>query len=158
MVVYRRARHLYVHFIERRSATLRDIAGLLHMRDSALSTPTTLHTFRIVSFDERKNIWASREAGRGVTRLSRAAFDDILDDVLSKDEIDSSDQLFRQTVEKVRPQMPAEADDEASRITLDQLHFTEGDILDVAIVKSSLGAADRLDPYPRHYTARKSDR
>lgn len=133
------------------------------MRDSALSSPTTLHSFRIVYFDTRKNVWAAREAGRGVTRLSRAAFDDILEDVLGSSSSSSSskggdekdDQLFRQTVERVRPQMGAEADEEASRTTLEDLHFIEGDVLDVAIKEPSPSIVS-VDPWSRRHAPQRA--
>lgn len=134
--------------ISRRSATLRDIAGLLHMRDPSLSLPNTLYSFRIVYYDTRRAEWVARKAGHGITRTSKKALEDALDEVVS-DELEQSE-IFRKTIERIRPQISPEADEEASRQTLEELKFTDGDILDVTIksVGPSMkirGGADNLD-------------
>lgn len=71
----------------RRSATLRDIATLLHVRDPTLSSPLALHTFRTVSFEHGQ--YRARHVGAGITRLSSSALKAAVADVLR--DIDGGD-------------------------------------------------------------------
>jgi hypothetical protein len=109
------------------------------MRDPSLSAPITLHDFRIIFFDLKTNIWSEREAGRGITRISKGAFEKTLDEICNATSSDNNDgmrsNLFTKTLQKARPAMPVEADETASRLTLEDLNFTNGDILDCVIGK-----------------------
>ena len=121
----------------RRSATLRDIASLLHMREPSLSSPLTHHAFRIVYYDAQSRAWSAREAGSGVTLMERSTFEDVLDSVDTTTSEDDKDDLFARTVQRTRPQMSAEADEEASQRSLNKLQLADGEILDCIVTNTS---------------------
>lgn len=107
------------------------------MRDPLLSTPITTHTFRVVYFDDRRGIWAAREELSGVTRISKSTFEDIHHEVLDEDEAIGVEgvrsDLFAETVQKTRPQMSPDANEEYSMTTLEDLGFVDGEVLDCVI-------------------------
>lgn len=119
------------------------------MRDPSLSLPNTLHSFRIVYKDTRRAEWVAREAGHGITRISRTALQEALDDVVEMSNESEQSEIFRKTLERTRPEISSEADEEASRQTLEDLDFTDGDVLDVTIKNVSSmkirGGAEKLD-------------
>lgn len=119
--------------IYRRSATLRDIASLLHMREPSLSSPLSHHAFRIVYYDAQSRAWSAREAGSGVTLMERSTFEDVLDSVYTETIEEDKDGLFSRTIQRTRPQMPNEADEDASLRTLNALQLADGEILDCVI-------------------------
>jgi hypothetical protein len=113
------------------------------MRDPSLSSPTTLHAFRIVFFDAKRGIWAARDAGRGITRISKAALEEVLDGAFNEDGLDGSiqNEMFAKTVQRVRPHLTSEANEEHSMKTLEDLKVRDGDIFDIVMKSSSQGGA-----------------
>lgn len=98
--------------------------------------PMSLHTFRVVYFDTRRDVWAARDVRGKVTRLSQGSYNDSLDGVISADneeEDPAHSQIFNKTVDRVKPTTPSDADEDAAKMSLDELGFTEGDILECTI-------------------------
>jgi hypothetical protein len=128
--------------MHRRTATLRDVATLLYVRNRSLSSPTTLHAFRFVHFDDERMHCVSRDIGFGVTRISREALETILDganerSAANDEDVDMSDRRSTLYDTMVKETRAALLMDEANEIdalkTLEEAGLRDGDILDCII-------------------------
>lgn len=147
--------------LRRRSATLRDIANLLHMRDPSLSSLNTLHFFRIVHFDGAQGRWVAREAGGNITRVDRKTYEAALDDVDGGADDGEQHDIYRKAVQRVRQRMPDQVDEEAALLTLEKLQWQEGDLLDCMIDTPKTarnGAGHRSDRDTRSQPGRHHNR
>lgn len=140
--VERAARLILMRIYLRRTATLRDIATLLYVRNRALSSASTLHSFRLVHFDGRRGQCVAREVGTRITRLPARSLEKALDQALRGDHNeedagmdDVAPSLFQSIERECRPEVPREADEEAAGMTLENLDFRDGDILDCVFVE-----------------------
>lgn len=144
----------------RRTATLRDIATLLYVRDRSLSSPSTLHAFRIVRFDELRRQCVAREVGFGVTRLAAQAMDEALDEAFlipsatengDTNTDDASSSLYDSIVKECRQSMQACGfqEDDALK-TLDEIGYRDGCILD-CVMKESSTAVGRDRNHHHHH-------
>lgn len=139
----------------RRSATLRDVANLLYSRNTKLSSPTALHSFRIVY--NNRGRFGARDVGSGVTRVSMASLDAATVDVFDKHEDEGLPSLFIRTLKEARPERPRDVDEMASRQTLEDIGLRNGDILDCAI-KQSRSDRDVVGERPRRMDIAERDR
>ncbi|PWN86619.1 hypothetical protein FA10DRAFT_304927 [Acaromyces ingoldii] len=126
-----------------RSATLRDIAILLHHHDPRLSGPTSLHAFRIVSFDPRRHGWVAREAGADVARVGRETVEGLLLDHDGADDAghENGQQKERSCYADVLASALGEVDEAACRRTLDEIGLVDGEVLDCVVREPRAGKA-----------------
>lgn len=56
----------------RRSTTLQTVVQLLRLSNPVLSGPSSKHSFRLISYNQRERIWQAEQVGSGIRRADRS--------------------------------------------------------------------------------------
>lgn len=119
-------------FLSRRSTTLRALCHLLHSAAPSLSQPLSLHSFRLVYYDSRKDCYAAREVAHNITRISKA---DLAGRLGSQE---AREMLCLASKPTKEDGTARETETNDAGITISQLDLEDGDLLECMILPPSL--------------------